>query len=93
MNNNKGSDWIGLLEELLAATDKREIELKAEELENVLFLRAQEMQVDGGTEVERQGIKEAAQKLLKVRVEKLGFPLGPNILGGPGAGNSSQTQE
>jgi hypothetical protein len=93
MNNNEASDWIGLLEELLAATDKREMESKAEELENVLFLRAQEIQRNGGTEVERQGLKEATRKLLKVRVEKLGFPLDPNILGGTGARNRGQTQE
>jgi hypothetical protein len=84
MNNNEGSDWKRLLEELLVASDPREIEMKAEELENVLFLRAQELHSSGGTEVERQGLKEAAQQLLKVRVEKLGFPVDPNTLGGAG---------
>ena len=91
MNNNEGSDWKRLLEELLVATDKSEIEVKSDELENVLFLRAQELHRNGGTEVERQALKEAAQQLLKVRVEKLGFPLDPNRLGG--AGEPGQTEE
>jgi hypothetical protein len=88
--NSKGSDWQSLLADVLAETDKAKLETKAEELENAIFLRSQELHSNGGTEVERQGMKVAIHKLLKVKVEKLGFPIDAKFLRGPADGAESQ---
>jgi hypothetical protein len=84
------TEWKQLLEEVLAETDKAKIELKAQELENALFIRSQEMHLFGGTEVERESIKVATQKLLRVKVEKLGYPLDRKFLSGSGNGAEPQ---
>jgi hypothetical protein len=90
MANSKSLDWKRLLEEVLTETDKLTLKRKAEELENALFLRSQELQANAGTETEREDIRVAIQKLLRVRVEKLDFPLDPNSLRGSDATGKSQ---
>jgi hypothetical protein len=52
------------VEEVMAETDKTKLQFEAEQLENALFTRGQEPESDGGTEVERQGLTDAIQKLL-----------------------------
>jgi hypothetical protein len=85
MNDGESrTEWKQLLEELLAETDKAKMELKAQKLENAIFIRSQEIHMWGATEVERESIKDAIRKLLKVKVEKLGYPMDPKFLGGSG---------
>jgi hypothetical protein len=85
MNNDKSSDWKRLLDAVMAETDKRKLEGLAQQLENALFLRSQELEAgNGSTEVERQAIKVAIDKLLQVKVEKLGFPMDRKLLGRTG---------
>jgi hypothetical protein len=75
--------WKELLDEVMAETDKEKLEGLAQQLENALFLRSQELETgSGSTEVERQAIKVAIDKLLRVKVEKLGFPMDAKLLGG-----------
>ncbi len=90
MTDNKNADWNRVLQELLAATDKDKIKSKANELESLLFDRGQTLRSDAEAETERQSMKEAAKTLLKIRVEKLGYPLDPNILGRAGRERDSQ---
>jgi hypothetical protein len=76
-------NWKELLDDVMAETDKEKLEGLAQQLENALFLRSQELEAgDGSTEVERQAIKVAIDKLLRVKVEKLGFPMDPKLLRG-----------
>jgi len=76
-------NWKELLDEVMAEADKEKLEGLAQQLENALFLRSQELEAgDGSTEVERQAIKVAIDKLLRVKVEKLGFPMDPKLLRG-----------
>ena len=83
MNDGESrTEWKQLLEELLAETDKAKMELKSQKLENAIFIRSQEIHMWGATEVERESIKDAIRKLLKLKVEKLGYPIDPNFLGG-----------
>jgi hypothetical protein len=91
MNDGESrTEWKHLLEEVLAETDKAKVELKTQELENALFIRAQEIHMWGGTEVERESMKVAARKLLLVKVEKLGYPIDRKFLSGTGSASKSQ---
>jgi hypothetical protein len=91
MNGEKGSDWKRLLSEVLAETDKQKLEGLAQQLENALFLRSQELEAgNGSTDEERQAIKIAIDKLLRVKVEKLGFPMHRKFLGRTGGADESQ---
>jgi hypothetical protein len=90
MTDNKNADWNRVLQELLAATDKDKIKSKADELESLLYDRGQTLRNDSEAETERQAVKEAAQTLLNIRVEKLGYPLDPSILGRAGGQRDSQ---
>jgi hypothetical protein len=89
MTDNKNAEWNRVLQELLAATDKDNIKSKADDLESLLFDRGQTLRTDGEAETERQSMKEAAKTLLKIRVEKLGYPLDPGILGRTGGQRDS----
>jgi hypothetical protein len=91
MNDGESTtQWKNLLEEMLAETDKAKIELKAQELENAIFMRSQEIHMWGATEVERESIKDATNKLLRVKVEKLGYPVDPKFLSGSDSASKSQ---
>lgn len=81
-DSESSTNWKRLLDEVMAETDKAKLRQKADELETVLFQRGQQLQSDGGTEVERQSLTDAIQKLLQVRVEKLGFPMDRTLLRG-----------
>jgi hypothetical protein len=89
MCDHKESDWRRLLDEMVTETDRTKLEEKAVELENALFLRGQELPVDGEAKRERLEMNEAADKLLRIRVEKLGFPLDPKFLSGSGDAGES----
>jgi hypothetical protein len=84
------TEWKQLLEEVLAETDTAMIEKKAQELENALFIRSQEIHMYGGTDAERESMKAAAQTLLEVKVKKLGYPIDPKFLSGGGPLKSQQ---
>jgi hypothetical protein len=91
MKGDKGSDWKRLLDELLVETDKQKLESLAQQLETALFLRSQEIEAgNGSSDVERQAIKVAIDKLLRVKVEKLGFPMDRKFLGRTGGTGESQ---
>lgn len=90
MKNTKSSDWKRLLDEVMVETDKQKLEALAQQLETALFLRSQELEANGSTDVERKAVKVAIDKLLRVKVEKLGFPMDPKILGGTGGASESQ---
>jgi hypothetical protein len=76
-------NWKELLDEVMAEADKEKLEGLAQQLENALFLRSQELEAgSGSTEGERLAIKAAIDKLLRVKVEKLGFPMDPKLLRG-----------
>jgi hypothetical protein len=91
MNDEKGSDWKRLLDEVMAETDKQKLEGLTQQLENALFQRSQKLEAgDGSTEVERQAIKAAIAKLLRVKVEKLGFPMDRKLLGRIGDADKSK---
>jgi hypothetical protein len=91
MNVDKGSDWKRLLDEVMAETDNRKLEGLTQQLENALFLRSQELEAgNGSNDVERQAIKVAIDKLLRVKVEKLGFPMDRKFLGRTGGAGESQ---
>jgi hypothetical protein len=91
MNKGTNSDWARLLDELLAETDKKKLEDLSQQLENALFLRSQELEAgNGASDVERQAIKVAIDKLLRVKVEKLGFPMDRKFLGRTGGAGESQ---
>ena len=80
MKDGKVADWQRLLQQVVAEADKDKLTLLANELESAIFLRCQELECGDEAEAERQAIKEATTTLLKVRVEKLDFPLDPKIL-------------
>jgi hypothetical protein len=91
MDKTTNSDWERLLDELLAETDKKKLESLAQRLENALFLRSQELEAGNeSSDVERQAIKVAIDKLLRVKVEKLGFPIDRRFLGRTGGTGESQ---
>jgi hypothetical protein len=79
MNDGESRDWKQLLDEIMSETDKKTIEKKTFELETALVLRSQQIHSDGGTAAERTAIKDATNKLLRVKVEKLGYPIRPEI--------------
>jgi hypothetical protein len=80
MKDGKVAEWQRVLEQVVAETNKEKLSELANELESAIFLRCQELECGDAAEAERQAIKEATVTLLKVRVEKLGFPLDPKIL-------------
>jgi hypothetical protein len=75
MTNHKSAKWRHLLQDVLAETDKTKLAKKAMELEEALFVRGQELQVNAAEETERQEMRDAALKLLEIKREKLGFPV------------------
>jgi hypothetical protein len=85
MKDNKPDDWKRLLAEVMAETDKTRLTEKAYQLEGALFYRCQEAPSDA----ERQAIKGACDTLLRIRIEKLGFPLDAALLS---SARSSQIQ-
>jgi hypothetical protein len=80
MQHVNGADWKRLLEEVMAETDKAKLKQKTDDLEAAIFLRCQELEHSADGHAEKTAIKDATLSLLKVRVEKLGFPLDPEIL-------------
>jgi uncharacterized circularly permuted ATP-grasp superfamily protein len=84
------TEWKQLLDEVMAETDKAKLEQKAIELETALFMRGQELALDGAAEVERKSLQDAIQKLLRVRVERLGFPMDEKLLGRTGGARKAQ---
>jgi hypothetical protein len=75
MADIKGTDWPRLLAETLAETDPDELGIKATDLETALFLRGQEVGKDGTSQEEYESMQDAIRQLLRIRIEKLGFPI------------------
>jgi hypothetical protein len=73
-------DWQRLLQELLAEANPIALRSKADDLETALYFRGQELHANADGDAERKALHEAGHTLLKIRVEKLGFPLDPKIL-------------
>ena len=74
MADPTGADWRKLYEEMLAENDVDKLREKVALFENAVFLRSQELERMPHSEGERAAIREATKELLKVQVEKLGFP-------------------
>ena len=65
--------WECLLQDLLREQDKEKLRQKADDLEEAIFFRFQEL--NGRPDAaETAKLKEATQTLLQIRIEKLGFP-------------------
>jgi hypothetical protein len=77
---------------VLAETDEKQIEQKSQELENALFIRAQEIPQNGGNIAERESMRDATNKLLRVKIEKLGYPIDPKYLSDVGSGRRGNCQ-
>jgi hypothetical protein len=90
MKDGDSTSWKQLLDEILSETDKATIEKKTFDLETALVLRSQQLHSEGGTEAERTAIKNATNSLLRVKIEKLGYPIDSKFLSG--AGSASETQ-
>jgi hypothetical protein len=82
MQNGKSAKWQRVLEELMAGTDAEKMRNKADELEAAIFHRCQTLACGDAEDSERAAIKAATTTLLKVRVEKLAYPLDPELLQG-----------
>jgi hypothetical protein len=83
MNDGDSSTkWKQLLDEVMKETDKAILEKKTLEIETALVLRSQQLHSHGGTEAERNAIKAATRSLLKIKIEKLGFPMDSEFLSG-----------
>jgi hypothetical protein len=92
MGYESRKDWQLLLKEALLETDRSTLQRKAQQLEESLFLRAQQLDATPDGELERQAIKDAAHQLLRLKVERLGYPLDKSLLDldRPAPGNSQQ---
>ncbi len=84
--NTTAADWRRLLDECLAENDKNSLHQKANALEEALFVRLQELSSDESAETEKSAMKEATWKLLRIRAEKLGFPMDRKFLDGGSSG-------
>ena len=80
MKNN--SDWRHLLQEMLAETDPAALRKKADDLETALYFHGQELRSNPEGEAGRKALADASQTLLKIRMEKLGYPLDAKFLHG-----------
>jgi hypothetical protein len=67
-------DWQELLKELLVETDVENLQDRAFQLENAIFVRSRELEQFGGTETERIALGAAQRELFRVKIEKLGYP-------------------
>jgi hypothetical protein len=82
MDESSSADWQKLFQQLLAETDKAELKETADALEGALFVRSQALQSSSDGHAERKATRDATAVLLRARVEKLGFPIDPKLLGG-----------
>jgi hypothetical protein len=80
MKNN--ADWRHLLQEMLAEIDPTALRQKADALETALYFCSQELQSNPDGEAERKALAGPSHTLLKIRIEKLGFPLDAKFLNG-----------
>jgi len=78
MKNN--ADWRHLLKEMLAETDLVALRQKADDLETALYFHGQELRSNPEADAERKALADASQTLLKIRTEKLGYPLNAKFL-------------
>jgi hypothetical protein len=84
MDESSSADWQKLFQQLLAETDKDELKETADALEGALFVRSLALQSSSDGHAERKAIRDATAVLLRARVEKLGFPMDPKLLGWTG---------
>jgi hypothetical protein len=84
--NETAADWRRLLDECLIESDKNALHEKTNALEEALFVRLQQLSSDESAETEKAAMKEATWKLLRIRAEKLGFPVDRKFLDGGSSG-------
>ncbi len=82
MKENSGhSDWKVLFGDLLAEQDEKKIVEKLQIVENAIYQRAQELPLDDSGVEERREMRVASKRLLRLKIDKLGYPLDPKLLG------------
>jgi hypothetical protein len=89
-DGNGSTNWKQLLQDLQVESDQEKIKTKAFELENALFARGLELPIDGEAGGEREEMRKATMTLLRIKVEKLGFPIDRKFLGGSDRTGKSQ---
>jgi hypothetical protein len=66
--------WIDLYKSCVSETNPDKLEKLIYQTEGAIFLRSQELSTEHRLSEEVRALKEAAQKLLKLKIEKLGWP-------------------
>jgi hypothetical protein len=66
--------WLDLYKSCLSETNPDKLEKLIYQTEGAIFLRSQELSTEHHLSEEVRALKEAAQKLLKLKTEKLGWP-------------------
>ncbi len=74
------SQWRNILQDLLKETDNARMVARANDLEESIITRLQELGPADSSATERSEIRDATRTLLKIRAEKLGFPVDPALL-------------
>jgi hypothetical protein len=74
MSDLQYPSWEGLVREARAERDLKKAREKVEEAETAMFLRAQELRNSNDGHVEMEAMRRAANEILRIKNEKLGWP-------------------
>jgi hypothetical protein len=74
MAENVTTSWKELYERALGETDKQKLGELVLSAEAAIYRRYQDLQSSSNHHEERRTLKEAADRLLKVKVDELGWP-------------------
>ena len=66
--------WLDLYKSCVSETNPDKLEKLIYQTEDAMFLRSQELSTEPHSSEEVRALKVAAQKLLKLKTEKLGWP-------------------
>lgn len=66
--------WAFLYASILRQTEPEELKKHLHQLEDAMWERLLELERDPSPYVERAAIQSAAEKLLEIKIKKLGFP-------------------
>ena len=66
--------WLDLYKSCVCETNPDKLEKLIYQTEDAMFLRSQELFTEHRVSEEVRALKQAAQKLLKLKTEKLGWP-------------------
>ena len=74
MPEPNGPYWVLLFNDFIAETEAAEMQKRLATVEEAIFFRLQELERTATGENERVALKMAADKLLEIKINKLGFP-------------------